>query len=143
MSSASLKAEMAARQSEAKIVDDKIERLREAKNQLKNIENEIEGLRNGVKKQADQGDTWAGSNYEKYKSYTTDTFVGMDYRNYLNRLDQSIQAIENKIRELNSQRWDLGNTITWLIGAIANAIAEEAAAAARAAAAAAAAAQGR
>ena len=94
-------------------VEDKLGRLRSARDRIKAYKDEIGDLGQEVRGKENQSDTWKGVQYNSYNSYAAGDFRG-SYDQYYAKVDAILDAIYNEITRLENESRDIGGFIGWL-----------------------------
>ena len=107
----------AQKEREKHAIDQKITRLRKAKNEVATEKSYVGDLRNAVRKQEKPDDAWQGQKRKQYCDYASNDFR-QHYNEYYSKADDLHDAIIRKIAELENQSRDIGGVIGWLASAI-------------------------
>lgn len=93
--------------------NEKIGRLQLAKTAIEEIKDEVYTLYKAVDGKKEQKDTWAGSKYTDYFGFVADSFV-YDYKAYYTLLDNYLDAICDKITQLQNENNSHDGLLGWL-----------------------------
>ena len=94
-------------------VEDKLARLRSARDGINAYKDQIGDLGQAVRGKEDQKDTWTGVQYTSYTSYVSGDFRG-SYDQYYARVDAILDSIYDEITRLENESSDIGGAIGWL-----------------------------
>ncbi len=109
--------EKAMKEARKAAVDAKIARLQHAKKQVTAVKSDVGTLKKNVKGKENQEDTWQGYHFTWYDDFVPGTFRS-DYDAYHKELDTFLDAICDKITQLENESRDLGAGINWLVNAL-------------------------
>jgi len=94
-------------------VEDKLARLRSARDGINAYKDQIGDLGQAVRGKEEQKDTWTGVQYNSYNSYATGDFRG-SYDQYYAKVDAILDSIYDEITRLENESSDIGGFIGWL-----------------------------
>ena len=100
-----------------RVVDQKLERLREVDRQVAIEKVHIENLCQVIRDKEEPGDMWKGQTRQQHSDYVRNDF-NSPCQKYYEEVDILHDAVVRKIAELENQSQELGGTINWLTQAI-------------------------
>lgn len=97
----SAETQMSEVRSQNRQLNDKIERLKSAKSIVETEKENFKAIKKGVSNIIDDGYEWKGDTYDKFKN--NGSYLNEDHSNYYASIDLVLDAINNKITELENQ----------------------------------------
>lgn len=100
-----------------RIIEEKLGRLRAARDQVNGYKDQIGDLGQAVRGKENQSDTWAGDQYKTYNAYVSGEFRG-SYDQYYAKTDAVLDSIYDEITRLENESRDVDGFIGWLESSI-------------------------
>jgi len=100
-----------------RIIEEKLGRLRTARDQVNGYKDQIGDLGQAVRGKENQSDTWAGVQYKAYNTYVSGEFRG-SYDQYYAQTDAVLDSIYDEITRLENESRDVDGFIGWLESSI-------------------------
>jgi len=94
-------------------VEEKLGRLRSARDRINAYKDQIGDLGQEVRGKENQSDTWTGVQYNSYNSYAAGDFR-CSYDQYYAKVDAILDSIYDEITRLENESRDIGGFIGWL-----------------------------